>query len=63
MAGPAGLRVELWEHARPASQRIRWIERLAILGKDIGRSKEIGPRMLGSATMAQDPTVTAGPPT
>jgi hypothetical protein len=29
----AGLEVELWEHTRPATQRILFAERLAVLGR------------------------------
>jgi UDP-2,3-diacylglucosamine pyrophosphatase LpxH len=53
-ADPAGLRVELWEHARRAPWRLSWIERLAVLGKG---SLTPHPRsgLVASLTLARDP--------
>jgi hypothetical protein len=54
LADPDGLRVELWEHVRQAPSRLRWIERLAILGTDRGASAaSTGTRMIGSARIAR----------
>ena len=51
MRSPDGLRAELWEHVRPAPQRLLWIERLAAVGRIHPWRDPVGPRLVSAATI------------
>ncbi|HYO31179.1 MAG TPA: metallophosphoesterase [Thermomicrobiales bacterium] len=47
-----GIRVELWEHPRPASRRLRLAERIVTLGRLLPQlPATAGPRVVASATL------------